>query len=252
MQLLAKEISSYNEISVYETTELYGEMGKFRFLQFADGAVQGALDIKHPDRIVLEYPRAIIHLLEKNNPSLENVFVIGHGTGTIAGHFPDKRFTVAEIDAQVVELSRRFFNYSQNNVVTGDGRQLLEKEAPNTFDFIILDAFSAKGTPMHLVTIDFFTMAKEKLNARGAVVMNLMGKSRNDKLINAIHTTLKAVFAETKAFSPESAGASDLRNIILIGSDRAIDLEIKQMAGFIEIGLEQGHTIVDRDNGLHG
>jgi spermidine synthase len=62
LHLLAKESSPFNEIEVYDTTQLYGEMGKFRFLQFSDHAVQGAIDLKNPKRIVLEYPRAIVHL----------------------------------------------------------------------------------------------------------------------------------------------------------------------------------------------
>lgn len=101
-----------HEISVYESTQLYGEIGKFRFLQFSDHAVQGAIDLNDPQRIVLEYPRAIIHLMNINEPLFNNVFVIGHGIGTIAGHFSNKRFSVAEIDEKVVELSRSFLDTS--------------------------------------------------------------------------------------------------------------------------------------------
>ncbi|MBE1445184.1 hypothetical protein GGC63_004652 [Paenibacillus sp. OAS669] len=67
MQLLLRETSDYSEVSVYETTQLYGVNGKFRCLQFSDHAVQGAMDLKDPKRIVLEYPRAIIHLMEANH-----------------------------------------------------------------------------------------------------------------------------------------------------------------------------------------
>jgi spermidine synthase len=245
LHLLAKEFSMNHEITVYDATQLYGEIGKYRFLQFSDNAIQGAIDLKDPKRIVLEYPRAIIHLMASNNPSFDNVFVIGHGIGTIAGHYPDKRFTVAEIDEKLVELSRVFFSYRKDNVVVGDGRQILSNEAPSAFDYIIMDAFTKEGTPFHLTTMEFFNMTKEKLDPRGSIIMNLMGKAKNDKFINAIHTTLRQTYAYSKVFSLPGEDAADMRNIIVIGSNKTIDFQARRMAGFLEVELEQGHRIMD-------
>ncbi|WP_187768162.1 spermidine synthase [Paenibacillus sp. PL91] len=243
---LAKEFSMSQEISVYDANHLYGEIGKYRFLQFSDDAVQGAIDLKDTKRIVLEYPRAIIHLMEYNDPSFERLFMIGHGIGTIAGHYSDKQVTVAEIDEKVVELSRQFFDYRRDNVVIGDGRLILSREEPDSFDYIVLDAFTKEGTPFHLTTMEFFKMAHEKLNARGSIIMNLMGKAKNDKLMNAIYTTLKETFAYAKAFSLPGKDVSDIRNIIVVGSNKAIDFQMRAMAGFIEIELDPGHVMKDR------
>ncbi|ULL13953.1 spermidine synthase [Paenibacillus sp. H1-7] len=248
MILLAKESSSYNEISVYEATQLYGELGKFRYLQFADGAVQGALDLKQPKRMVLEYPRAMAHLMEYNHSSFSSLFVIGHGIGTIAGRYPDKRVTVAEIDETVVQLSRRFFGYSGDNVVIGDGRQMLESVPPGSLDYIVLDAFTAKGTPMHLLSAECFAMTKEKLRAGGAILLNLMGKGGSDRLINAIYSTLAETYACTKAFVLQGEGSdkTEWHNVILIAGSRDMDYRLPDMAGFREMEPEQGYLIVDR------
>jgi len=247
--LLAKEYSKYNEIAVYETTQLYGKLGKYRFLQFSDNAVQGAIDLKRPKRIVLEYPRAIVHLMECNAPAFRDVFMIGHGVGTIAGHYPDKRFTIAEIDEKVVELSRRYFQYTGNNVVIGDGRELLMEQPSGSLDYIVLDAFTPKGTPLHLTSAGFFRLAEQKLYSRGALLMNLTGKGGSDRLINAIHSTLGTVFAFTKAFVLHGKGQAEpgQRNMILIGSKRPIRFQAADMAGFVEVELEEGHTIMDND-----
>ncbi|MCQ6561196.1 spermidine synthase [Paenibacillus mendelii] len=249
MHLLAKETSSYNEISVYEAGQLYGVLGKFRFLQFSDDAVQGAMDLNQPQRIVLEYPRAMIHLMEQNDSRFENVFVIGHGIGAIAGHYPDKLFTVAEIDAKVVELSRTYFNYRLDNVVTGDGRQLLTNEQTGRYDYIIVDAFTEKGTPFHLTTLDFYEMTKEKLDSQGSILINLMGKIKNDRLINAIHTTLGETYPFTKAFALPAESGSDIQNILVMGSSRDIGFQAQGMAGFIEVELDAGHIIRERAAG---
>ncbi|AOZ93427.1 spermidine synthase [Paenibacillus crassostreae] len=246
MHQLAKVDSRHQELTVYEANHLYGKIGKYRFLQFSDHAVQGAIDLRDPKRIVLEYPRAIIHIMERNNPSFDQVFVIGHGIGTIAGHYPDKQFTVAEIDELVVELSREYFDYQRDNIVVGDGREILKSQERHRFDYIILDAFTKDGTPDHLTTLEFFEMTLEKLNSMGSIIMNLMGRTKNDKLINAIYTTLSETYSYTKAFSLPSSDFSEVKNIIVIGSHEQIHVEPYSMAGFIEIQLGQGHIIKDR------
>lgn len=246
MYQLAQELSQGQVITVYDSAQLYGVIGKYRFLQFSDDAIQGAIDLRDPKRVVLEYPRAIIHLMECNAPSFEKVFVIGHGVGTIAGHYPDKNFIVAEIDEKVVELSRIFFDYDRDNVVIGDGRQILDNEEPNSFDYIILDAFNKEGTPYHLTTLEFFDMTKEKLRSTGSIIMNLMGRPNNDRLINAIYSTLRETFVYTKAFALQGEDAADIRNILVVGSNSNVEFQLRSMAGFIEIELGHGHIMMDR------
>lgn len=247
MQQLVKEVSAFHEISVCDTSELYGETGKYRILQFSDGAVQGAADLKDPQRVVLEYQRGIIHLMECNDPDFDSVFIIGHGIGTIAGQYPGKWFVTAELDEKIVELSRQFFGYRSNNVVIGDGRQILAEQQPGSFHYIILDAFSSKGTPQHLTTLEFFQLAMDKLAQGGAVILNLAGKLRNDRLSAAVYTTLSEAFAYVRAFFlPATRGRSeDYGNLIIAGSNRPIEGHARLLAGFVEVRLEQGYIIRD-------
>jgi spermidine synthase len=247
LRLLFNELSHNHEITVYDTTELYGETGNFRVMQFSNKAIQGAMDLNNPERIVFEYPRTIIHLMEFNDPSFEDVFVIGHGIGTIAGHFADKRFKIAEIDNKVVDLSRMYFGYDKNNVIVGDGRQILEHEERHVYDYIILDAFTGQGTPKHLISKEFFRITREKLDSEGAIILNLIGRSVSDKLMNAIHATLSEEYAYTKAFSLPSDGVTDIKNIILIGRNKPVVYQLRNMAGFKEIKLGTGHIMMDSD-----
>lgn len=64
MHVQLKEQNNDQEITVMDTQELYGEKGNFRVLQFSNEAIQGAMDLDQPERILFEYPRAIIHLVE--------------------------------------------------------------------------------------------------------------------------------------------------------------------------------------------
>lgn len=243
MRVLFQEQDPHHTITVYDTFQLYGERGSFRVLQFADGAVQGALDLQNPRRVVLEYPRAIIHLMEYNHTDFENAFIIGHGIGTIGGYFPGKGIKTAELDPAVAEVSRQYFGCSQEHILIGDGRLLLEQEKARSMDYIIVDAFTHKGTPKHLVSSDFFGLAAQKLEHHGTMMLNLAGKGEHDPHINAIHTTLAQHFPYTRAFVLPSA--SILHNIVLTAGGKPLRFQAKQMAGFKEYTPGEGYMITD-------
>jgi len=246
LQLLFKELSDNHEITVYDTNQLYGEKGNFRVLQFLNEAIQGAMDLDHPERVLFEYPRAIIHLMDFNDPSFKDVFLIGHGIGTIASYYSDKRFTVAELDKKVVELSKQYFGYSKKDVLIGDGRAILESEATDSYDYIILDAFTEKGAPSQLISKEFFQITTDKLHPQGSIIMNVFGRSDNDKLINAIHSTLQESYNYTKTFRLPAEGVTDIHNVIIMGSHKPIGYQARNMAGFNEINLDEGHLIWDK------
>ncbi|MFC4809413.1 spermidine synthase [Paenibacillus sp. GCM10023250] len=243
---LAIVTSALQRMTVCEANELYGETGRFRYLQFADDAVQGAIDLRRPERIVLEYPRALIHLIDRNAPDFRRLFMIGHGIGTIAAHYPDQEVTVAEIDEQVVELSRTYFHYRRDNVLIGDGRQLLAEQADGGHDCLVLDAFTEEGTPHHLSTLEFFRLARGKLRDPALMLLNLMGKGAGDKRVRAIHTALAEVFPHTLAFALPGEASSEQRNMLLAGSAYPLAYDPRAMAGFACIALDPGFAPRDR------
>ncbi|RED59203.1 spermidine synthase [Cohnella lupini] len=245
MHVIVNEVSKFNELTVYESTELNGKTGKYRCLKFADEAVQGAIDLKDTKRVVLDYQRAIIDLMDLLQPEFRDVFVIGHGIGTIAGHYPDKDFKVAEIDEKVVEFSKTYFGYLQDNVIVGDGRRILGQEQSSRYDYILLDAFTSQGTPLHLATIGFFEMTLEKLKPQGAILLNVMGKPKNDRYMNAVYTTFSEVYPFVKGMSLQADSAADARNIILVGSRLPIDMAEQASPGLVEVEFDSGHIIID-------
>lgn len=231
--ILAQVEAADGIITVYDTQELYGEKGRFRVLQFADEAVQGALDLDRPDRMILEYPRALIHLMAWNRPQFERAFMIGFGIGTIARHWREREVVTAEASREVAELGRRYFGCEQQLIEIGDGRQLLAKQPDGRFEYIIVDAFTSQGTPSHLTSPSFFELAARKLDEGGAVLLNLMGRRRHDLSISTIYRALAAHFAYTQAFILPADKGHDLHNIILVGGQAPIRCQTRQMAGFI-------------------
>lgn len=245
LRILYNDFSEYHEITVCDTTQFDREKGRFRILQFSEEAVQGVVDLNAPERILFEYPRAMIHLMNENRPSFENVFMIGHGIGTLARHFPDKRFTIAELDSKLVEISRRYFACETANVHIGDGRQVLEQELPGSYHFIIIDAFTAEGTPRHLTTLQCLRLTREKLDPEGMLLINLIAKHTHDNQVCAIYTTLREVYSATRAFALPVKGSSGLLNMILVGGAKPFQFKPDAMAGFQEVSLHAGDLLVD-------
>ena len=86
------------------------------------------------------------------------VGVVGLGTGTMAGYGRKGDVTrFYEINPQVIEIARRDFTYISNNkgqvdTVLGDARLTMEREAPQQYDVLAIDAFSSDAIPVHLIT----------------------------------------------------------------------------------------------------
>ena len=86
------------------------------------------------------------------------VGVIGLGAGTIAAY--GRRgdlYRFYEIDARVIRIAQSEFTYLADSEATielalGDARLTLEREAPQQFDVLAVDAFSSDAIPVHLIT----------------------------------------------------------------------------------------------------
>ncbi|MFD0670596.1 spermidine synthase [Cohnella sp. GCM10027633] len=243
MHVLARESSEHNEITVYETGELYGETGRFRCMRFADDAVQGAIDLRRPERVVLAYQRAVIGLLEALRPALRSLFVIGHGVGTIPMRFANRNVVVAEIDRAVVELSRTYFDYKTDNVRIGDGGEWLAREDDGAYDAIVADAFTRDGTPRSLTTPTFFRTAASKLAPGGVLLFNLFGKPRNDKRIGSVYAALADAFPHAAAFA--MAGDDEEGNLVLVGGLREFGAREIEIAGCRRVSIERGYVARD-------
>ncbi|HPM80585.1 MAG TPA: fused MFS/spermidine synthase [Candidatus Anammoximicrobium sp.] len=92
------------------------------------------------------------------------VGVVGLGVGTLAAYArPGDHFRFYEINPAVIDLAQRFFEYlsecrGTTEVVEGDARIVLERESPQAFDLLVLDAFSSDSIPVHLLTREAFTV----------------------------------------------------------------------------------------------
>ncbi len=111
--------------------------------------------------------------------------VIGLGVGVFtAWGRPGDHFRVYELDPDVVKIAREQFWYLADSkakieVITGDGRLNMERDAPQNFDFISVDAFSSGSIPIHLLTREALQAYKRHLAPGGVIVYNVTNRFVN-------------------------------------------------------------------------
>jgi hypothetical protein len=116
--------------------------------------------------------------LQETRPSAR-IGVVGLGCGVLAtyGRQSDE-FDLIEINPAVVEIARQHFTFldrchSTHRIHLGDGRLVLERMTGQTFDLLVLDAFSSDAIPAHLLTCEAVSLYRQRLAADGILAMHV-------------------------------------------------------------------------------
>ncbi len=126
-------------------------------------------------------------LLESIHPRLEplKVGVIGLGTGTLAawGSKGDV-YRLYDINPAVAEVARDDFTYLRDSeatiqIVLGDARLNLEREPPQGFDVLAIDAFSSDAIPVHLITSEALGVYLRHMRADGVIAFHVTNRFLN-------------------------------------------------------------------------
>jgi len=113
------------------------------------------------------------------------VGIIGLGVGSFtAWGRPGDYFRIYELDPDVVRIAREQFWYladskAKIDVVVGDGRLSMERDPPQNFDLISVDAFSSGSIPIHLLTREALRAYKRHLAPGGVIVYNVTNRFVN-------------------------------------------------------------------------
>jgi tetratricopeptide (TPR) repeat protein/spermidine synthase len=130
-------------------------------------------------RLLLSYPR-----LRRDGAPIR-VGVIGLGTGTLAVYGrPGDVYRFYEINPAVIELAasdEALFTFigdsdARVQIVEGDARLSLEREEPQGFDVLVLDAFSGDSIPVHLLTTEAMAVYMHHLAEHGVMAMHISNR----------------------------------------------------------------------------
>jgi spermidine synthase len=86
-----------------------------------------------------------------------------------------------ELNPAVLDVASRYFHFlgtseAKTSVTEGDGRLSLEREPPDSFDILVLDAFSDDSIPVHLLTREAFATYFRLLRNDGVLAIHLTNR----------------------------------------------------------------------------
>jgi spermidine synthase len=172
---------SHDDDGILEVIEQDG----VRSLHFGSFPRQSSMLLAEPDKLHLEYVRAMTSWLLFKPTLDDQALIIGLGGGSLAKHllhhFPDCRLKVVEYRESVVKIARSHFGLPLDprlKVIIDDGakyvRQRTESQSEQ-YSLMFVDAFDHEGMASSICNHAFFDACKALLKKDGMLVINLWG-----------------------------------------------------------------------------
>jgi SAM-dependent methyltransferase len=167
----------------------YGDSEATRRLSLVHGTILHgtqylAPDLRHEPSTYYTRTSGIGRAIESLHPTVTpiRVGVVGLGAGTIAtyGSTGDV-YRFYEINPAVIEIAQRDFSFLSGSEATielalGDARLSLEREPPQQFDVLAVDAFSSDSIPVHLITYEALGIYLRHMKPDGIVAFHVTNR----------------------------------------------------------------------------
>lgn len=157
------------------------------------------------------------------------VGAIGLGAGTIATYGkPGDHYRFFEIDEAIVRAAHKYFSFLADSPATvdvrvGDGRLLLQAEAPGRFDVLVVDAFSGDAIPVHLLTREAVKLYRERLAPGGVIALHVSNSHLDLRaVVGRIAQELGLQWAYVVDAEGEGNRAKSESHWILLARDRSV------------------------------
>jgi hypothetical protein len=179
------------------------------------------------------------HHAEQNR----HIGVVGLGAGTLATYGKSgDRFRFYEINDDVISLATKHFTFleatpSSVELLLGDARLTLERESPQGFDVLVLDAFSGDAIPVHLLTREAMEIYLKHLKQGGILAIHISNlyfdlKSIVDGL--ARHSGLECTIVTDQGIA--SHGARQSCWALMSQERRDLDLALRNTHSEVPVG----------------
>lgn len=159
------------------------EQDGVRFLHFGTEWVQGAMRIRKPDWIELEYAQQMMAWM-LFMPQPRHVVQLGLGTGALTKfcyrQFPQARVTAIELNPSVIAICASMFKLPANDerltVIEADAMDFVADGANHgTVDVLQVDLYDATARGPVLDTPEFYAACAACLADDGIMTVNLFG-----------------------------------------------------------------------------
>jgi spermidine synthase len=227
--VIGKEVLLYEGQTFSGLTRITQDQEGIRVLRFGrEGPRQSVVKMGDLDYLGLPYAKSAMIGLAFTD-AVDRILVVGLGGGTIPmflrKHYPSAQIDVVEIDPQIIDLAKRYFNFIEDGFLHAyaqDGRAFIEG-VQKPYDLIFLDAFSATGIPAHLATKEFLLTLKKSLKRSGVIIANKWSTPKVNPLYKSMLRTYQEVFHEVYTLRVPEAG-----NKVVIALPRLTGLSLNQ------------------------
>lgn len=176
---------SHDDDGILEVVETDG----VRSLHFGSFPRQSSMLLAEPDKLYLNYVRAMTSWMLFKPTLDDEALIIGLGGGSLTKHllhhFPDCRLRVVEYRESVVKIARSHFGLPLDprvKVIIDDGARYVRQRTDShseKYSLMFVDAFDHEGMASSINNHAFFDACKMLLKKDGMLVINLWGGTSN-------------------------------------------------------------------------
>ena len=256
-RVLYKKQSDFHNIKVIEN-----EIG--RFLHYKDTYQAGFINTKsYKGNLPYINYFTIPYLI---NPDIQNILLIGLGTGKIINDWEKlfsnlKSIDVVDIEENILDIATKFFGFKKENHTNfflQDGLVYL-RENKKKYDLIVVDVASDEGIDDRFLSNEYFNSIKKSLSTNGLFVSNLCASPDFENKKNTFFQTIKSLYLSNfkklavykgdesdrvyyKTFFDIDTRVIDITNVIIIASKSDFVIHKKyaqtELSNYKKIGLD--------------
>jgi len=227
----------YETETEYQYARVVERSDGSRALELNEGQAQHS--IYNPDTVLtgdVWDGHLVLGFAAFDNPP-KRVAVLGNAAGTTARaygrFFPDTRIDGVEIDAELSEVGRRFFDMKNPRLELfhEDARPFLRRTDAR-YDVISVDAYRQPYIPFYLATEEFFELVRDRLAPGGVVIVNAGHPEGQDELEKVLTATMRKVFPSVMRDPIE------ITNTLIVGSEAPVTAErLRANSARLPLGL---------------
>ena len=197
-----------NSVARIDTPSAHYDVSKFQMngrpingLTTGPGGIQSAVYTDSKDNeLVFWYTQYAGAVLEHYAP--ERILILGGGALTLPSFLsealPDSTIDVVEIDPELENISKQYFNYTDKenvNLIYSDARSFVNT-ADEKYDAIFVDVYGDTYVPFSVLTAEYGARINELLKPGGMVVINaIVGASEQcSEMYAAIDSVYRPYF----------------------------------------------------------
>lgn len=205
-----------------------------RSLHFGTESRQSAMRLNTPQRLELDYVRAMTSYLLFKPQLNDKVLLIGLGGGSISKfllhHFTDCQLQVIEYRQSVVKIARSHFGLPLDprlKILIGDGADYMRSHYEHYrghYELVIIDAFDSYGMAESLRNKAFFEHCQAVLKDDGMLIINLWGGLTNPLFIEVSNWIGQTFKWHTLFLAVQGRG-----NIIVLAFNSKPSLTLEQL-----------------------